>query len=399
LRLTRLSLVDFRNYRRETLEFPADVNVLVGPNAQGKTNVLEGIYLLGAFKSFRTSHNRDLIRLGAEQALVAGTAERDGLAREIEVTVGETGRRARVNTKPVRTLREFFGVCPVILFAPEDLAQVKGPPAMRRRFLDRAVFAGWPAYLPALQAYLGAVQQKQALLRLGHGGRAGAAPAADTTREAWDEALVRHGVEVIRRRARLAADLAPHLARAYRQLAGADAGEATLTYRPGAAVDPDAPPETLEAQLAAAVSAAARAEQRRGMVLVGPHRDELVLALDGRDLRHLGSQGEQRSFVVALKLAELALLTERLGTTPLFLLDDVASELDAARRRGLLAALAAAGAQVFLTTTEAESGIAGQPLDFQVFSVQNGGVESGPRNRLTPGGPQAITLQPTRQGS
>ncbi|HEX7125959.1 MAG TPA: DNA replication/repair protein RecF [Thermodesulfobacteriota bacterium] len=374
MRLTRLSLTDFRNYRTAALELPSGVSVFVGANAQGKTNLLEAIYLLGTYKSFKTSHNRDLIRMGAGQAVIAGTVDGGGISRDLEVTLTPTGRRARVNRKPVRRLEDFFGACPVILFAPEDLSLVKGPPALRRRFLDRAIFTGWPGYLPALQAYLGAVQQKQALLR--------AAPhmglAADATREAWDAALVRHGVEVIRRRARLVAELAPFLASAYRGLAGAAAGEATVTYRPGARIDPAAPEGELAAALAAAVEAAAPEERRRGVVLVGPHRDDLLLALDGRDLRLYGSQGEQRSFVVALKLAELALLSERLGTAPLFLLDDVASELDAARRRGLVESLAAAGAQVFLTTTELDPEISSQLRDILVFSVSGGTVVPSP---------------------
>lgn len=369
MRLTRLALTDFRNYRTAALELPSGVNAFVGANAQGKTNLLEAIYLLGTFKSFKTTHNRELIRLGAEAAVVTGTVEAGGLARDLEVSLTPSGRRARVNRKPVRRLEDFFGACPVILFAPEDLALAKGAPALRRRFLDRAIFTGWPAYLPALQAYLSAAQQKQALLRtVPHRG-----PAADATREAWDAALVRHGVEVIRRRARLVADLAPHLTAAYRRLAGERAGEAQVAYRPGARVDPGAP--DLEAALAAAVEAAAPDEQRRGVVLVGPHRDDLLLTLGGRDVRLYGSQGEQRSLVVALKLAELALLTERLGTTPLFLLDDVASELDAARRQGLVGALADAGAQVFLTTTDLDPAIASQLCDIIVFVIDAGTAE------------------------
>ncbi len=374
MRLSRLSLTDFRNYRTAALELPSGVSVFAGANAQGKTNLLEAIYVLGTYKSFKTSHNRDLIRIGASEAVVGGTVDDAGLARDLEVTLTPGGRRARVNRKPVRRLEDFFGACPVILFAPEDLSLVKGAPALRRRFLDRAIFTGWPGYLPALQAYLAAVQQKQALLRAApHGG-----VAADATREAWDAALVQHGVEVIRRRARVTADLGPFLAEAYRRLAGAGAGEATLTYRTGARVDPAAPEADLTAALAAAVEAAAAEERRRGVVVVGPHRDDLLLALDGRDLRLYGSQGEQRSFVVALKLAELALLTDRLGTAPLFLLDDVTSELDAARRRGLVDSLAAAGAQVFLTTTELDPELSSQLSDIIVFSVSWGTVVPAP---------------------
>ncbi len=346
------------------------MSVFVGTNAQGKTNLLEAIYLLGTFKSFKTSHNRDVIRIGAETAVVAGTVEDGGLARDLEVTLTPAGRRARVNRKAVRKLEDFFGACPVILFAPEDLSLVKGAPALRRRLLDRAIFTGWPGYLPALRAYLGAVQQKQALLRTAPH----ASMAADATREAWDAALVRHGVEVIRRRARLVTDLAPYLTEAYRRLAGDSAGEALVTYRPGARVDPAAPEADLAAALAAAVAAAAHDERWRGLVLVGPHRDDLLLTLDGRDVRLYGSQGEQRSLVVALKLAELALLTDRLGTRPLFLLDDVASELDASRRRGLVEALAAAGAQVFLTTTDLAPEVAAQLPDLSTFSVVGGTV-------------------------
>ena len=397
MRLTRLALRDFRSYREAAAEFRAPVNVVVGPNAQGKTNLLEAIYLLGTFKSFRTAHNRDLIRLGADAATVAGAVEDGGVVRDLEVVLTPAGRRARVNRKPVRSLQEFFGACPVVLFAPDDLALAKGAPAGRRRFLDRAIFTGHPAYLPALQAYLAAVQQKQALLRAGQG--RGGAPSEAATREAWDAALVRHGVEVIRRRARLAAALAPHLAEAYRRVAGPGAGEATLAYRPGARVNPAALAETLVADLAAAVAEAGPEERRRGAVLVGPHRDDLLLTLDGRDVRLFASQGEQRSVVVALKLAELALLTEQLGTPPLFLLDDVASELDAGRRRGLFDAVAMAGAQVFLTATALDAEMCAQLLDFETFSVVQGRVEPVPGKPLTPPGPQAITVTPPVPGS
>ncbi len=393
MRLTRLALTDFRNYRSAALETPSAVNLFIGANAQGKTNLIEAIYLLGTFKSFKTQHNRDIIRWSAEAAIVAGTVADGGLDRDLEVVLTPNGRRARMNRKAVRSLQEFFGACRVILFTPEDLALVQGAPALRRRFLDRAIFTGWPAYLPALQAYLGAVQQKHALLRggAGRGGWAGVGGHAGVSgrfglsevvaREAWDAAVVKHGLEVLRRRARLVQDLRPYLAAAYRRLAGPAGGEAAIAYRPGARVDPLAPDAALAAALAAAVAAAGSEERRRGVVLVGPHRDDLALTLDGRDLRAFGSQGEQRSFVVALKLAELALLTERLGTPPLFLLDDVASELDVARRQGLLEALAAAGAQVFLTATEPVPGIAEQLADVTTFFVRDGTVVPG---RATP---------------
>lgn len=406
MRLTRLALTDFRNYRSAALEFPSAVTLFLGANAQGKTNLLEAIYLLGTFKSFKTQHNRDIIRWSAAAATVAGTVADRGLDRELEVLLTPQGRRARVNRKPVRSLQEFFGACNVILFAPEDLALVKGAPALRRRFLDRAIFTGWPGYLPAFQAYLGAVQQKQALLRGGGPGRGGWAGgpgygglAEAAAREAWDEALVKHGVEVLQRRARLIAELRPYLAAAYRRLAGPAGGEAAIAYRPGARVDPLAPPAELAAALAAAVEAAYPDERRRGLVLVGPHRDDLLLTLDGRDLRLFGSQGEQRSFVVALKLAELALLTDRLGSPPLFLLDDVASELDASRRQALAEVLAETGAQVFLTATGPAPDAAWQLADMTTFLVQDGVATPLPRKALTPPGARAITLTPAAPGA
>lgn len=147
MRLSRLSLTDFRNYRTAALELPSGVSVFAGANAQGKTNLLEAIYVLGTYKSFKTSHNRDLIRIGAGEAVVGGTVDDAGLTRDLEVTLTPGGRRARVNRKAVRRLEDFFGACPVILFAPEDLSLVKGAPALRRRFLDRAIFTGRPGYL------------------------------------------------------------------------------------------------------------------------------------------------------------------------------------------------------------------------------------------------------------
>ncbi len=406
MRLDRLTLADFRNYRSLTLEFPSAVNLLLGANAQGKTNLLEAIYLLGTFKSFKTQHNRDIIRWSAEVATVAGLVSDAGLDRELEVLLTPQGRRARVNRKPVRSLQEFFGACNVILFAPEDLALVKGAPALRRRFLDRAIFTAWPGYLPGLQAYLGAVQQKQALLRGGTGGRGGwpggpigGGLAEAATREAWDAALVRHGVEVLQRRARLVQELGPYLAAAYRRIAGSGAGVAAIGYRPGAAVDPLGPAGAVTAALAAAVEAAYPEERRRGLVLVGPHRDDLLLTLDGRDLRLFGSQGEQRTFVVALKLAELALVTDRLGSPPLFLLDDVASELDGSRRQALAEALAETRAQVFLTATGPDLETAWQVADVTTFSVQDGVATPLPRKALTPPGARAITLTPTAPGA
>ncbi|HWP34981.1 MAG TPA: DNA replication and repair protein RecF, partial [Thermodesulfobacteriota bacterium] len=240
MRLTRLALTDFRNYRSAVLEFPARVTLFVGGNAQGKSNLLEAIYLLGTFKSFKTQHNLDIIRWSADAAAVTGTVVDGGVERRVEVLLDAQGRRARINGKPVRSLQEFFGACSVVLFAPEDLGLVKGPPAFRRRFLDRAIFTGSPGYLPGLKAYLGAVQHKQALLRAAAARGAGRGPGlAEEAGEAWDATLVRYGVEVIRARARLVRELTPHLAAAYRRLAaGPGGGEAGLQYRPGAPVDP-----------------------------------------------------------------------------------------------------------------------------------------------------------------
>jgi DNA replication and repair protein RecF len=363
MHLSHLSLRDFRSYTEVELGLDPGVTAFVGPNGQGKTNLVEAVGYLATLGSHRVAQDAPLVRLGAERAVVRGQVVRDdrSLLVEVEITPGRANR-ARVNRSPVPRPREVLGILRSVLFAPEDLALVKGDPAERRRFLDDLLVLRAPRYAGVRSDYDRVLRQRNALLKSAGAARQGrAAPEDLATLDVWDSHLATAGAELLAGRLELVEGLRPLVAAAYSSVAesgtGTVTGPAELAYR--SSVDGDGRPPTSESlpdraglaeTILRALSDVRRQELDRGISLVGPHRDELVLTLGPMPAKGYASHGESWSFALALRLAAYDLLRGETdaGGEPVLVLDDVFAELDV-RRRARLATLVSGAEQVLVT--------------------------------------------------
>ncbi|MBC7290759.1 MAG: DNA replication/repair protein RecF [Actinotalea sp.] len=393
--VSQLSLTDFRSYEQVDLTLEPGVSALVGPNGQGKTNLVEAVGYVATLGSHRVATDAALVRAGAPRAVVrlrAVRGDRSSLV-ELEINPGRANR-AQVNRAPVRRARDVLGILRTVLFAPEDLALVKGDPDGRRRFLDELVVQVSPRMAAVLADHDRILRQRGALLKSAGGARRGRGRGAEEapdlrTLDVWDAKLAQLGAQVLAARVRLVDQLRPHVAAAYDQVAEGQ-GAAVVGYRssletsaaddddrarsggPLTRSEPDVPhrgasPELLEAQLLEALSRLRRQEIERGVNLVGPHRDDLLLSLGGLPAKGFASHGESWSFALALRLGSYQLLTHGTpdddtaggisswdeGSEPVLVLDDVFAELDARRRRRL-AGLVARAEQVLVTAAVAE---------------------------------------------
>jgi DNA replication and repair protein RecF len=362
MHLSHLSLRDFRSYTEVELPLGPGVTAFVGPNGQGKTNLVEAVGYLSTLGSHRVAQDAPLVRLGAERAVVRGQVVREdrSLLVEVEITPGRANR-ARVNRSPVPRPREVLGILRSVLFAPEDLALVKGDPSERRRFLDDLLVSRTPRFAGVRADYDRVLKQRNALLKSAGGRRGGSRPALDLrTLEVWDSHLAAAGAELLAGRIDLVDALRPLVDKAYASVAaGAEAeqtsvGPAVITYR--SSMGEDAPlvadRELLSAVLLDQLSAVRQAELDRGVSLVGPHRDDLVLTLGPLPAKGYASHGESWSFALALRLASYDLLRGEAdgspGAEPVLVLDDVFAELDD-RRRDRLASMVSGAEQVLVT--------------------------------------------------
>lgn len=325
MRITRLWLTDFRSYETLELSLDAGLTAVVGPNGVGKTNLLEALGLLATLKSFRGVPTDSLVRRGADVAVVRAEGIRDDREVLIEVELGRRRTRAQVNRQRLRRARDLLGALRITVFAPDDLALLKEGPALRREYLDDLAVALDPAFDASLRELDRIVKQRNALLRQSHGRLD---EAAAMTLDVWDTKLASVGDTITARRESLVASLVEPVAEAYAQLAGTPVDLGAVYERSWSAES-----------MASALDQARIDDVRRGVTTVGPHRDELVLTLDGFHSRTEASQGEQRTLALALRLAGHRMVTDRLGEPPLLLLDDVLSELDDDRARALVAHL------------------------------------------------------------
>ena len=358
MHLTRLALTDFRSYSELSLGLGPGVTTFSGPNGEGKTNLVEAIGYLATLGSHRVAADAPLVRRGAERAVLraAVTGAQGSTLVEIELNPGRANR-ARLNRAPMPRPRDILGALRTVLFAPEDLALVKGDPGERRRFLDELLTATAPRYAGLRGDYERVLRQRTALLKSagakGHL-RGAAREAMTSTLDAWDVQLARAGAPLLAGRMRLVAALRPHLNAAYEAVSGGPAGEVSgMNYRSSALEsvgfgDVCAPePGVLETALLKALDGVRASELDRGVCLAGPHRDELELSIGGLPSRGYASHGESWSLALALRLASFALLRED-REDPVLILDDVFAELDAGRR-DRLAALVAGAEQVLIT--------------------------------------------------
>ena len=349
MHVVALELVDFRSYEQVAVSLGTGATTFLGRNGQGKTNLVEALGYLATLGSHRVSTDAPLVRLGADRAVVRAGVIRDGrqLLLEIEIKPGSSNR-ARINRSPLPRSRELLGVLRLVTFAPEDLALVRGDPDQRRRFLDELAVLRTPRIAGVRADYDRILRQRNSLLRSAAAGRG----SRDlSTLDVWDEHLAAAGGELLDTRLTLIRQLSPHVAEAYDQLATAGS-RAGLGYRSSLGDDVDliaGDRDRLELSqlLAAGLERMRPREVERGVSLVGPHRDDLVLELGPLPAKGYASHGESWSFALALKLASFRLLRGD-GDDPVLVLDDVFAELDDGRRERL-AVLVTEAEQVIIT--------------------------------------------------
>ena len=380
MHLSHLSLVDFRSYAGLELELEPGVCVLVGPNGHGKTNVVEAVGYLATHGSHRVAQDTPLVRIGAQRAVIRAAVHNEdrSVLLELEINPGKANR-ARVNRNPATKPRDALGYLRTVLFAPEDLALVKGDPAVRRQFLDELLVARAPRFAAVRADYERALKQRNALLRsAAQMRRANRGAAVDmSTLDLWDGHLATAGAQLLAARLELVQSLNPLVGKGYGVIAGRDS--VLLEYRPsfelsttsGSPVDESA----LREALIAALEAGRKDEIERGMTLVGPHRDELALLLDHGHgpvpAKSYASHGESWSFALSAKLAAFELLRAE-AMEPVLILDDVFAELDSSRRAQL--ARVAAGAEQVLITAAVEQDVP-EELSGMRYRIGKGAAE------------------------
>ena len=364
MHVAHLTLHDFRSYADLDVPLGPGASAFIGRNGQGMTNLVEAIDYLARLASHRVAGEAPLVRAGADQALVRAAVVRDGRTAvlEVELNPGKSNR-ARINRSPLPRARELLGLVRTVIFSPEDLALVKGDPSDRRRFLDDLLVLRAPPLAGVRSDYDRILRQRNSLLKTAGAARRGSSSqeGALSTLVVWDEHLARVGGELLSERLRLVDALRPYVGKAYETVArGASRDDADISYKPSFALAPEGeavPTErpALEELLLAELERRRNDELDRGISLVGPHRDDLLLTLGTADARlpvkGYASHGESWSFALALKLASYDLLRSD-GDDPILILDDVFAELDGERRRQL-ADLVAGAEQVLVTAAVA----------------------------------------------
>ena len=332
--LAHLRLRDFRNYARLDADFEPGFHLRLGDNAQGKTNILEAVYLMATLRSFRGVGSAQMIRHGQRGYFVGGKIIGAG-EREIKMFWSASEKNLSLDNNPVKKLADYLGVLRAVVFCTEDLQLVKGAARARRRFLDLLLAQTNPAYLPLLQRYMRAVRARNALLKN--------RSADEAALDSFSQELVKLGDEIIRVRRELVPKFSPLARLAYRRISN-DAEELRIEYRPSVKND------------FAVELAQSRARERNfRATLIGPHRDDLQLLLNEKSAAQFGSEGQKRTLAIALKMAQAEFLGGVHGSAPVLLIDDVMGELDLKRRSGFLPLLEQArktSGQVFMTATE-----------------------------------------------
>jgi DNA replication and repair protein RecF len=357
-----LRLSQFRNYGSLEVELHPQLNLFLGPNAQGKTNILEALFVLSTTKSFRAATDEEMIQFGAQKGAIEGDLRREESGEKVRLELGkDKGKTLYLDGKKQKKLSSLLGKLPSVVFSPDDLFLVKGSPGLRRRYLDLTILQMDQGYLAHYQQFERALKQRNSLLRQ-------RSPGLESQIPVWDVALSEHGAALMERRSRIASQLSGLAGKALQDLTGG-AELFEVRYEPSLPIEGKG---ELKVRMQEALREARREEVARGVTVVGPHRDDLGLFVNGRPLRKFGSQGQQRTGALALKLAQLSLLGEGCGTAPMVLFDDVMAELDRKRRAFFLERLRQGG-QAFLTGTSAGDFVAASQ-GARVFSVEEGSV-------------------------
>lgn len=334
--LKSLHLRHIRNYEDQVVFFSAPKTIVVGENAQGKSNLLEAVEVLATLRSHRASRDRDLVQEGHPAGQIAAHLHRDAGPTTLKMTLRSSGRRTvAINGETLRRQLDFLGVMNAVQFSSLDIELVRGGPGLRRTWLDTLLIQLEPVYARLLQEYQTVLRQRNALLKPLRSREAGKGTTPDPTQMAlWDAQLTTTGTHVIRRRARAIQRLAPLAQQCHGAISGSTES-LEIRYAPNVPLDAD-DPDQIQAAFLAKIKDRAIAEFHQGTSLVGPHRDEIEFHINSTPARQYGSQGQQRTLVLALKLAELKLIETVVGEPPLLLLDDVLAELDLNRQNQLL---------------------------------------------------------------
>ena len=359
----------FRNYTELDVALSKGINVFIGENAQGKTNLLEAVYVLGMAKSHRTSHDKELIQWGRNYAKIEGKVNKKSGTIPLELTISKKGKKAKANHIERKKLSQYVGLCNVVMFTPDDLQLVKGSPSLRRRFIDMEIGQIQPVYLHRLSQYQKVLEQRNALLKTADG--------SDRSVQSMLDILTAQMIE-------LAADLVHRRLRFIRLLRdwAADIHQSitdgrerlSMDYRSSVGdVSEDMELSRIKEVYEKAFADVRKKEMERGLTLIGPHRDDLDLAVNDKNVQTYGSQGQQRTTALSLKLAEIELIADEVGEYPLLLLDDVLSELDDVRQTHLLSTFKER-VQTIVTTTSV-AGIDHEMIrEARSYRVKNGEI-------------------------
>lgn len=369
MNIERLQLTHYRNYESLTLDFSPKINVFIGENAQGKTNVMESIYVLAMAKSHRTSNDKELIRWDADYGKIEGVVQKRYGSLPIELTVSKKGKKGKINHLEQTKLSNYIGQMNVVMFAPEDLNVVKGSPQIRRRFIDMEIGQISPVYLHDLLTFQKILKQRNHLLK----NNQGRSSLNDVMFDVYTEQYIHAAVQIIRKRFQFM-ELLQEWAEPIH--AGISRGLETLVikYRPVTGMDASWTAEEMANYLEKKLAEVKQRELERGVTLIGPHRDDLQFLVNGYDVQTYGSQGQQRTTALSLKLAEIELIKQETKEAPILLLDDVLSELDDYRQSHLLNTIQGE-VQTFVTTTSVD-GIHHETMEHaRMFHVKQGAID------------------------
>ncbi|WP_284140672.1 MULTISPECIES: DNA replication/repair protein RecF [unclassified Virgibacillus] len=368
MHIEHLNLKHYRNYDELELSFDDKVNVIIGENAQGKTNLMEAIYLLAFTKSHRTPREKELIQWEADFAKVEGRIHARNQAFPLEIIISSKGKKAKRNRIEQKKLSDYIGALNVVMFAPEDLTLVKGPPQVRRRFIDMELGQIQPTYIYHLGQYQKILKQRNHLLK-----QMQRKPSQDTTMlHVLTEQLIVHATNILERRFSFL-ELLRKWAQPIHQGISRELEQLEIRYSPTIEVLEASSREKIEAIYLEKFAQIEQKEIERGTTLIGTHRDDVLFYVNGKDVQTYGSQGQQRTTALSLKLAELELIHNEVGEYPILLLDDVLSELDDYRQSHLLNTIQGK-VQTFVSTTSVE-GIHHETLNkAELFRIHNGSV-------------------------
>lgn len=352
-----IELLNFRNYSELSLQLDQGTNIIYGNNAQGKTNILEAIYVCGTTKSHRGSKDRELLRFGEEEAHIRMFVRRQQVPYKIDMHLKKNKSKGiAINGIPIRKASELFGIVNIIFFSPEDLNIIKNGPAERRRFLDLELCQLHQYYLAELIQYNKVVTQRNKLLK-----EIGFSPELMCTLDVWDEQMISYGTRIIRERASFVEQLGRIIKEIHSGLTGGRE-EIELLYDPNIAAE----------EFAEQLARDREKDLKFRLSGVGPHRDDLCILVNGVDIRRFGSQGQQRTAALSMKLSEIYLVKQMIRDTPVLLLDDVLSELDSSRQNYLLQSIH--DIQTLITCTGLDDFVNNQFSMNRVFEVVNGTV-------------------------